>query len=76
VLLEQVRGLKLRFLDQGREWQEQWPPRSGDNEPLLVMPLAVELTLELDGWGAFRRLIPTAGGGVTVPESAVSEEKS
>ena len=65
VLLESVRELKLRFLDQKREWQEQWPPQGGMQSaaPPLVMPLAVELTLELEEWGSFRRLIPTAGGG-------------
>jgi general secretion pathway protein J len=61
VLLEQVRDLKLRFLDQRRQWQEQWPALSANNAPLLTMPLAVELTLELEEWGSFRRLIPTAG---------------
>ena len=58
VLLESVREFGVRFLDQGREWQEQWPVQ-GATSP--VMPLAVELTLELEEWGTFRRLIPTAG---------------
>ncbi|MCW8919199.1 MAG: type II secretion system minor pseudopilin GspJ [Gammaproteobacteria bacterium] len=62
VLLESVRGFTVRFLDQGREWQEQWPVQ-GTTSP--VMPLAVELTLELEEWGTFRRLIPTAGHGPT-----------
>lgn len=64
VLLEQVRGMQLRFLDEGREWQEQWPPQAAAQQgtPPAVMPLAVELTFELEGWGSFRRVIPTVGG--------------
>jgi general secretion pathway protein J len=76
VLLEQVRSFKLRFLDQKHGWQEQWPARSADNAPLLAMPLAVELTLELDEWGTFRRLIPTAGYDETMPQSAATKDKS
>lgn len=76
VLLEQVRAFKLRFLDQSHEWQEQWPARSADNAPLLAMPLAVELTLELDEWGTFRRLIPTAGNPEGMQPSVVPEGTS
>jgi general secretion pathway protein J len=64
VLLESVRSLKLRFLDEKREWSEQWPPYDAENRALLEMPLALELTLETEEWGSFRRVIPTAGGGV------------
>jgi general secretion pathway protein J len=57
VLLESIRELRLRFLGQDREWSEQWPPQDSENKPRLVMPLAVELTLELDEGGSFRRVI-------------------
>jgi general secretion pathway protein J len=76
VLLEQVRSFKPRFLDQQHEWQEQWPARSADNAPLLAMPLAVELILELDDWGAFRRLIPTVGYDASTPQEATPEGQS
>lgn len=76
VLLEQVRAFKLRFLDQNHEWQEQWPARSADNAALLAMPLAVELTLELDEWGSFRRLIPTAGNPEGMQPSTTPGETS
>ncbi len=64
VLLEQVREFQLRFLDEKREWQGQWPPQSAaaSAAPPVVMPLAVELVFELEGWGTFRRVIPTVGG--------------
>ncbi len=76
VLLQQVRDLQLRFLDQENKWSEQWPPYSSDNQPLLVMPRAVEVTLELEGWGSFRRVIPTAGGGVDMRQAAATEPTS
>ncbi len=65
VLLESVRELKLRFMDSQRKWQEQWPPQGSGQPaaPQVDMPLALELTLELDEWGSFRRLIPTAAAG-------------
>ncbi|MEN8170283.1 MAG: type II secretion system minor pseudopilin GspJ [Pseudomonadota bacterium] len=72
VLLESVRDLKLRYLGRDREWQDQWPPHPSGNEPLVVMPLAVEMTLELEDWGTFRRIVSTPGGGVdmqAVPET-------
>lgn len=71
-LLGQVRNFKLRFLDQKKKWQTHWPPRDDNNKPIVVMPLAVELTLELEGWGSYRRLVPTAGGGVSMLQADVS----
>lgn len=66
VLLESVRALQLRFLDRDGEWHEQWPPlevqQGAGATPPATMPAALELTLELQGWGAFRRLLPLAGG--------------
>ncbi|MDH5784558.1 MAG: type II secretion system minor pseudopilin GspJ [Chromatiales bacterium] len=65
-VLEGVRSLKLRFLDGGGEWHEQWPPLvagvGDESAPQVVIPAAVELTLELVEHGSFRRLIPLAGG--------------
>ena len=54
VLLESVKGAEVRFVDSAREWQENWPPQ--EDQPDL--PLAVEITLELEDWGRFRRLVP------------------
>jgi general secretion pathway protein J len=57
-LLDRVKGIKLRFMDQNRTWQEQWP---GANTPSInsarALPLAVEITLELEDWGVITRLI-------------------
>ncbi|MCW9089055.1 MAG: type II secretion system minor pseudopilin GspJ [Gammaproteobacteria bacterium] len=59
VLLEAVREAELRFVDSQREWQLNWPPLDSLREEAEVaLPLAVEITLELEQWGGFRRLIP------------------
>ncbi len=54
-LLEGVDTFELRLLDSEREWGENWPPlQLGDAASSL--PIAVEVTLELNEWGEFRRL--------------------
>ncbi len=71
VLLEQVQALSFRFLDQQREWHEAWPPQGGalpspettSGAPAAVVPLAVEVVVELAQRGEFRRVIVTAEGG-------------
>jgi len=62
VLLEQVREVKLRFLDGNQTWHEQWPPLgySAPDAP-RVLPIAVEITLELEDWGRIVRLVEVAG---------------
>lgn len=65
VLLDGVQGFRIRFMNDGREWQENWPPpvqgtTRGDRE-LRWRPLAVEITLELEDWGTVTRLIEVAG---------------
>ncbi|AMN46983.1 hypothetical protein ACG33_07710 [Steroidobacter denitrificans] len=62
VLLDQVKELKLRFLDANRNWHAQWPPAgySASDAPRL-RPIAVEITLELADWGRIIRLIEVPG---------------
>jgi general secretion pathway protein J len=57
-LLPQVRVLRLRFLGDGDEWQESWPPLEQGDQPAGEVPLprAVEMTLELEQWGTLTRL--------------------
>ncbi len=54
VLLDDIRGLRLRFLDHGGAWHERWPPSSTNAAERL--PKALELRLELNDWGELRRL--------------------
>ncbi len=62
VMLEDVKSIKLRFLDANRTWHDQWPPLgySPADAPWL-RPIAVEVTLDLEDWGELKRLMEVAG---------------
>jgi general secretion pathway protein J len=54
-ILTGVREFRLRFFGpQG--WSDDWPPGLSGLDP-AVLPVAVEVTLELEDWGEVRRLI-------------------
>jgi general secretion pathway protein J len=70
VLITRVKSVEMRFLDPAsRNWRTDWPVAapSGQANPLqidntlLVRPLAIELTVELEDWGRVLRVfeIPT-----------------
>jgi general secretion pathway protein J len=58
VLLDRVREFNLRYLDDAREWQSQWPPSGGQPGALEPLPRALEVTLVLEDLGEIRRLFP------------------
>jgi general secretion pathway protein J len=64
-LIDHVKGLSLRFMDAGHNWQNGWPPiTSGAGGPAAtprLRPVAVEVTIELDDWGVVVRRIEVAG---------------
>jgi general secretion pathway protein J len=64
-VLDQVRSFSLRFMNEGRRWQEVWPPAQpgGDDEIRFKRwrPIAVEVTLELEDMGTIKRLIEVPG---------------
>lgn len=65
-LLENVESFRLRFMNDGRQWQEDWPPQqpgtnAGELRFLRWRPIAVEVTLQLRDWGTITRLIEVAG---------------
>jgi len=51
-LLDNVTGLQIRVLDQNNLWHLDWP--IAENARIR----AVELTIEMEGWGEIRRLFP------------------
>ncbi|MFM1887466.1 MAG: hypothetical protein RL026_2623 [Pseudomonadota bacterium] len=66
VLLTRVRSVQFRFLDEGRQWQEQWPPPNvapgstatpGQQPTDWWRPLAIEFTVELEDWGNITRVV-------------------
>jgi general secretion pathway protein J len=59
-LLEQVRTINFRYMDDARQWRDQWPAQVAPGDPsksLRIRPLAVEVTLELEDWGRIVRII-------------------
>ena len=62
VLLDKVRSVGFRFMDQNQSWHDQWPPLgySGPDAARL-RPIAVEFTIELEDWGKIVRLLEVSG---------------
>jgi general secretion pathway protein J len=67
-VLTGVREFRMRFMNDGRSWQEDWPPavqsatgEGRDERELRWRPVAVEVTLELEDWGALTRIIEVPG---------------
>lgn len=56
LLLDDIRELRLRYLDRAGQWHERWPPPGTPDTDLARLPRALELHLELDDWGELRRL--------------------
>jgi general secretion pathway protein J len=70
MLLDRVRDLRLRFLDEDDAWRNDWPPpadqtASPDGKerklPPDPLPRAVEISLTLEDWGEITRLLPLPG---------------
>jgi general secretion pathway protein J len=62
VLFAGVENVQIRYLTQGREWIEQWPP-FGNTADLgfFTRPIAVEITITLADYGAIRRVVEVSG---------------
>jgi general secretion pathway protein J len=63
-LLTGVKAFRVRFMNDGRNWQDGWPPPAlgtPDERWMRWRPIAVEVTLELEDWGRLTRLIEVAG---------------
>lgn len=72
-LLEEVAGLKLRFLDNQLEWHEEWLSSETKTEKTLQLK-AIEVTLNLSGWGELIWLLPTLPAPDNKPVAKVSDK--
>ncbi|MES9825110.1 MAG: type II secretion system minor pseudopilin GspJ [Candidatus Thiodiazotropha endolucinida] len=57
-LIEEISSLELVFYDKALQEKREWPPRTigeADEDPSLL-PVSIELKLELEDWGTIRRL--------------------
>ncbi len=63
MLLDKVKQVDLRFMDEQRQWQPQWPPANSGNpaQTAPVMPRAVEVSIDLEDWGRVRRIFEVVG---------------
>lgn len=66
LLLDGVLNLKIRYMDEARQWQDSWPPAAQAGGALTKRelghrPLAVELTLETKDFGVLTRVIEVPG---------------
>jgi general secretion pathway protein J len=60
-ILRGVKSVEMRFLDLERRWQDQWPPLQAAEAPEVPLPIAVEVTMDIEGVGKVIRLFRTAG---------------
>lgn len=69
VLLEDVENVEWRFLSDGGEWIDAWPPANLAASPSAIgsgstlMPAAVELRMEAPAWGDIRYVFAIPGAG-------------
>ena len=59
VLVEDIGGFNMRYLDQKNDWQERWPPAQGAAGPeseQAQWPVAVEVQLSLEDLGVLKWL--------------------
>jgi general secretion pathway protein J len=59
-LIEGVEDLRWRFLDNAREWRDDWPADRGD------LPLLIEMRLETEDWGELTWLFRPAVSAAAV----------
>ena len=57
-LLTHVKSISFRFMNDARQWVDQWPALGSSS--LRSRPFAVEITLELEDWGHIVRVVEVA----------------
>ncbi|MBF0424393.1 MAG: type II secretion system minor pseudopilin GspJ [Magnetococcales bacterium] len=58
IMLENVRTVDVRYLDGDLAWHTRWP--EGGRSSTSFFPRAVEITLDVRGWGRIRQLVRVA----------------
>lgn len=65
VLLDRVKAMSLRFMTNNHRFTDQWPALEGPAalgpNAARTLPIAVEITIELEDWGKITRLVEVAG---------------
>jgi general secretion pathway protein J len=65
VLIDHVKSFTLRYMDGGHNWLTSWPQNTVGGAPqntqLRMRPIAVEVKIEIEGWGILTRHIEIAG---------------
>jgi general secretion pathway protein J len=63
VLLDGVSAVEVRFLTQDRQWSGYWPPEAdgGQEQKTASLPRAIEISVDVDGWGRIVRLFRVPG---------------
>jgi len=65
LLIDHVKTFSLRFMDAGYNWRTTWPSIGLGAVPQLdqlrFRPIAVEVKIEIEGWGMLTRHIEVAG---------------
>jgi general secretion pathway protein J len=63
VLLDQVTAVEVRFLDRDGQWSDYWPPRTAAAVQAMDVPppRAIEISLDMEGWGRITRLFRVPG---------------
>ncbi len=66
-VMTHLKAVSFRFMDQAKQWQEQWPVASatqGSLQQEMVLqgrPIAVEITLDTEDWGKLVRILEITG---------------
>ncbi len=57
-LMDNVKTLQLRYLDDENQWQDNWPSAMAltTGDP-VGLPVAIEIELEMEDWGKISRII-------------------
>jgi general secretion pathway protein J len=73
VLLDDVRRMDVRLMNQDKAWQSGWQGKGSADSADMGLPLAIEVTLEMDTPGDIRRVFVLPANSTVQPPG---EEKS